>query len=776
VNGAWVDSKQFPSVIMNLPALVCSINETFKIEFWNNECESVTGYSFDEMSAYDDPLTLILPEKNLAGKFKSEIVSSGVEFVNRDYSAVCKDGSSRIISWSIIPANDNLHGAIWLMGYDVTDKRIKLDTNTQALEQSRLSEKEITALLEASRIIPTSNTYTETARKIFDICKDLIGAPSGYVALLTDDGEENEVLFLEAGGRPCSVDPDLPMPIRGLREIAYRTRETVYDNDFLHSKWMKFIPQGHVKMKNVLFAPINIEDKTVGIIGLANKAGDFTPHDADLATSFGELAAVALNYAHYQDELHKEEERLRSLINSTPDIICFKDGKGRWLEANKADLELFSLCDVDYRGKTDSQLAHETLSLYRDSFLTCEKSDEVAWKAGITTRGDETIPQTNGKSKIYDVIKVPIFNENNEREGLIVLGRDITERKRAVEELRKSELHYRSLFTHMNSAFAVHSMIFDSSGNSIDYIFLNINASFEMLTGLKKEQVIGKRVTDVLPGIENDPVNWIHMYGDVVKTGKSIMFEQYNQNLKKYFQVVAYRLFEDQFACIFNDITDRKEKENIMNESLKEKTTLIRELYHRTKNNMQIICSFIQLQRFYSNSEEINSSMYEIENRIQSMALVHEKLYQSKNLSSISLKNYIEDLVNFISGSYQINRDDIIIDTDLDEIEVVLDIANPVGLMINELLTNCFKYAFPQKKGCVKIILKEETDHLLRITVMDNGVGVPSSINLKNINSLGLQIVSSIARDQLHGTIEFMTDNGFTCTVTFQNSIYTKRV
>jgi diguanylate cyclase (GGDEF)-like protein/PAS domain S-box-containing protein len=128
-------------------------------------------------------------------------------------------------------------------------------------------------------------------------------------------------------------------------------------------------------------------------------------------------------------ELQESEQRLRGLINSTPDIICFKDGAGRWLEANEADLELFRLTKVDYRGKTDSELADDTHPCYRQSFLACEASDEAAWQAGRLSRAEEFIARPDGVVKVYDVIKVPVFEPDGRRKGLIVLGRDITERK-----------------------------------------------------------------------------------------------------------------------------------------------------------------------------------------------------------------------------------------------------------------------------------------------------------------------------------------------------------
>ena len=133
-------------------------------------------------------------------------------------------------------------------------------------------------------------------------------------------------------------------------------------------------------------------------------------------------------------ELIKNEERLRTLMNAMPDIVCFKDGEGRWLEANQFDLKLFGLEGVDYRGKKDSELAKYS-EFYKDAFLNCEKTDELAWQKKGPTRGEEVIPLPNGDYRIFDVIKVPLFYEDGRRKGLVIVGRDITEQKKVQEQL-----------------------------------------------------------------------------------------------------------------------------------------------------------------------------------------------------------------------------------------------------------------------------------------------------------------------------------------------------
>ncbi|MBN1906249.1 MAG: GAF domain-containing protein [Deltaproteobacteria bacterium] len=228
-------------------------------------------------------------------------------------------------------------------------KKSVIDGLCEAIQELEILQKELSALMNGAKAVLAQKGFTESARAIFDHCKDLIGATSGYVALLSDDGEENEVLFLEAGGLPCNVDPALPMPIRGLRAEAYQTNKAVYHNDFMNSKWVDFMPAGHVVLKNVMFAPLVLDQKTVGIIGLANKNSDFNDDDAKIATSFGELAAIALQNSRNLDkriiaEIEREKvilelnqalsdvKRLSGLLPICSYCKKVRDDKGYWTQ------------------------------------------------------------------------------------------------------------------------------------------------------------------------------------------------------------------------------------------------------------------------------------------------------------------------------------------------------------------------------------------------------------------------------------------------------------
>ena len=165
-----------------------------------------------------------------------------------------------------------------------------------ALEQARRRHEEISGLLAASRAVLEAKTFMGAARSIYDNCRDLTGATAGYVALLTEDGAENEVLFLDAGGEPCTVDPELPMPIRGLRDEAYRTGGPVYDNEFPQSDWMRFMPDGHAELANVLFAALLLEGPAVGLIDLGAGLGSAAVLALSATVGADEAAGIVFDY------------------------------------------------------------------------------------------------------------------------------------------------------------------------------------------------------------------------------------------------------------------------------------------------------------------------------------------------------------------------------------------------------------------------------------------------------------------------------------------------
>jgi len=211
------------------------------------------------------------------------------------------------------------------------------------------------------------------------------------------------------------------------------------------------------------------------------------------------------------------------------------------------------------------------------------------------------------------------------------------------------------------------------------------------------------------------------------------------------------------------EITHRKQTEQQLSNSLKEKNMLLQEIHHRVKNNLQIISSLLYLE---NNKEHPIISSNELRNRIKSMSLVHEKLYRSHNLTNIRLKDYTTDLIHQLYASYGINPDQIKYHI-IEPSPITLDIDKSIscGLIINEIISNSLKHAFPNnKKGTIQLTMKTEKQHL-KLTISDNGIGLPPDFNIDNTTTLGITLIKSLI-NQLNGTIEINTKNGATYTLT----------
>ena len=432
------------------------------------------------------------------------------------------------------------------------------------------------------------------------------------------------------------------------------------------------------------FQPEEILARVQTLLSLHAMRKRLEARNAELLRTNEELASVnsALGREvekHRQVELalQESEERMRTLINAMPDIVAFKDGEGRWLEANDFDLRLFQIDEVDYRGKKDSDLA-EFSPFYRDAFLGCEESDEIAWQARKASRADEIIPRPDGPPMVFDIIKLPMFHPDGRRKGLVVVGRDITERKQAEATLKK----YR-----------------------------------ESLEVLVKE--------------------------------RTRELAQANASLKA-------------------EIVERERAEEKVLASLREKEILLKEIHHRVKNNLQIISTLLDLQSDYIQDKQSLRFFRESQDRIRSMALVHEKLYQTSDFISINFGDYIANLTKYLFNSYVTDPERISLILDVAPATLEIDQAIPFGLILNELVSNSLKYAFPgERRGEIVVRLRTEGDVGVVLLVKDDGVGLPQGLDFENTESLGLQLVTMLVR-QIRGEIVSGNEGGTSFTIAYR--------
>jgi two-component sensor histidine kinase len=217
--------------------------------------------------------------------------------------------------------------------------------------------------------------------------------------------------------------------------------------------------------------------------------------------------------------------------------------------------------------------------------------------------------------------------------------------------------------------------------------------------------------------------------------------------------------------------------ESKIRSSLTEKETLIRELYHRTKNNMQVVSSLLMLNAGQLQTDEAKDVFKDVLSKIGSMSLVHEKLYESQDLSNIDSADYIRDLVALLMDSYGPAPDQVAVDLRLEDVKMLIDTAVPCGLVISEIVTNSLKYAFPEgRKGRIDIGLKKAEDDSIELRIADDGVGLPDGFQVAKDGKMGMKTLFTMVRHQLHGEIQFDPKGGLAYTIRFKANLYRERV
>jgi PAS domain S-box-containing protein len=221
------------------------------------------------------------------------------------------------------------------------------------------------------------------------------------------------------------------------------------------------------------------------------------------------------------------------------------------------------------------------------------------------------------------------------------------------------------------------------------------------------------------------------------------------------------------FIGIVEDISQRKQAEERIKSSLKEKETLLHEIHHRVKNNMQVINSLLNLQSNNIQDQHVKSILKDSQSRVYAMSAIHESLHGSERLSEINLMNYLTKITTSIFQTYATDHQKVKLNNNVEEVPISLNQAYPLGLTINELISNSLKYAFPdERKGEINVNLKE-LDKKVELTVMDDGIGIPDGLDWKNSKSLGLKLIRTLVENQLDGSIDLDNTNGTKFTIKF---------
>lgn len=447
-------------------------------------------------------------------------------------------------------------------------------------------------------------------------------------------------------------------------------------------------------------------------------------------------------------ELRKNEAFLNNLIETIPIPVFFKDKDKKYIGANKAFISLFGYTREQLIGKSVYDLYPKELA---DVYYA--KDEELFAASGIQIY-ESVFAGADGKLRDVIINKAVFTNYNGETEGLIGAIQDVTERKYAEKTLRMSEERFRTtLYSIGDGVIAT-----DEFGN-----IQHINPIAEQLTGWNESEAKNKPLEDIFKIINEEtrtslvnPVHKVLKEGKIVglanhtllisKTGKEVPITDSGAPIRNATGDI------NGVVLVFRDQTKERETQNEIMKSLKEKEILLKEVHHRVKNNFQTIISLIVLQTQITEDNNVLSIFEDLQTRLRSMSLIHELMYGSGNFSAVDIKDYIEKLSQNLVKTYLISER-VKLNLDLQNNNLNLDTIIPCGLIVNEIITNSLKYAFPNETtGNIYVTFKKE-DNEYCLNISDDGVGIKEKIDFENTNSLGLRLIDLLTQ-QLGGTLE----------------------
>ena len=449
-----------------------------------------------------------------------------------------------------------------------------------------------------------------------------------------------------------------------------------------------------------------------------------------------------------EKELKASAERYKLLVDSVPVGIIHLDRKGDVIDVNPKLMEIVGSKSEDYTLLINVLKFPETVkSGFADEFQRCLET-------GKSIKGERCYTSTLGKKAYVDYQITPVLDSKNNVTSVIGTGNDITERKQIEKALRESEEKFREVFNNVNDGTALCKLEDGLPKKFIevnDVVCRTLGYTHEELLKMSFKDIVDPQMADKLPLL----VDKIYKDGRVkfeaapiTKNGYTIPVEINSHIFKLNGTDVA--------VSVARNITDRKKAEKVIKDSLKEKELLLKEIHHRVKNNLMVISSLLNMQSRQIKDQKVVSLLKDSQSRARSMAIIHEKLYGSKNLKKINFGDYIRDFTGELFKTYS-TRPGLKLKMDVEDLMLDINTSIPLGLIVNELVSNSLKYAFTEEnEGTVTVKFHREDD-LYTLTVEDDGMGMPD--NFQEKESLGLNLVKSLTK-QLDGDLKLDRTHG----------------
>jgi PAS domain S-box-containing protein len=642
------------------------------------------------------------------------------------------------------------------------------ELKNQVANLRRLKKKQI-SLYEISEAAHSAKSLEELYKKIHQIIEKLMPAKHNFYIALYDDahGLLKFPYFVDQEEHP----PPAQKLGRGLTEYVLETGEALLapqDKFEEMEKKGKVLSVGPPSV-DWLGVPLKIRDKTIGVLAVQSyeKGIRYTEEDKDVLNFVSEQIATAISRKQSEEELEVRNALFQLVVNNSPSGVFIVDDHYKLSYVNRKFCEILGYKEKELVGRDFRDfLARGSLELVTDRYKKRQKGEKVPSKYEFK------IIRKDGESRLIEIVS-GVIKTSLGRVQTVPHIRDITEERKMEQQLKESETRYKNLVEKARIAI----LIDDRDGN-LKYF----NDRLCEIFGYTRRELEKKKNCELVHPDDLEKV--INLHKNRV-AGKKVKSSYEFKGIKKdgaviFCEVEAVALREKEritgTRSYIRDITESKRDKKKIEDSLREKEVLLREIHHRVKNNMQVISSLLTLQSREIEDKKILEIFEESRRRIRTMAMVHEKLYGSMDLSKIDVSKYISSLSQFLFHSFGIDSDRIVLKEDVENILLDINMAIPFGLLVNELISNSLKHAFPKKRrGEVRISLTKTNNNWIKLVVSDNGVGVKNKRELTKPSSFGLQLVKMLT-EQLHGDMEIKTNKETSFIITFKELKYSSEL
>ncbi len=452
------------------------------------------------------------------------------------------------------------------------------------------------------------------------------------------------------------------------------------------------------------------------------------------------------------DALADSEASLQAILRSTADGIIAVGLDNRILYFNERFVEMWQIPPEVIAADDWPRISNHILNQVADPEAFVKRN--VALSA---SQEDDFDIVRFKDGRVFDRVSRPVMDGDVHR-GRLWTFSDVGEQIQTEAALRESE----GIFRQFLKNSPIYVFIKDEKDRA-----LRLSDNFETMLGQSMDELLGKKMDELYPAgaarkMMDDDLS-------LLKTGAKV--EAVEELGGRIYSTIKFPIFIEGKRYVSGfmiDITDRTRMDKNLRNSLREKEVLLQEIHHRVKNNMQVISSLFSIQARHIENPECRQILLEGQSRIRSMSLVHEKLYQSSDLSKIDLPGYIESLAVHLFQACLIDPKQVRLETDFEKIALDVNLAIPFGLILNELISNALKHGFAKgRKGVLRIRLRRGAGGEVMLRVTDNGAGVPPHLDIRKSDTFGLKVVNLLV-NQLDGVLDLDRIGGTSFIVTFR--------